>query len=133
MGYLTDIKTQDSVYNEQNNVYDEESNIPTFKRHIKKKDRCYYSDIIGDYIHDAITNTKYPWKVGSFDERRFFKVLNSTGDIYNNGSSNTAFYETPHAYMNHKRVELDDTLINNWYVKVNKLYPGQYSYNATNN
>ena len=36
--------------------------------------KVYYSDIVGTSILDAITGVKYPYKVGSKDEKKFFKV-----------------------------------------------------------
>jgi len=143
MGYLTDIKHADQndpsnyIYNENsNNENSNNENLNPSKSQLKYKKQCYYSNITGSYIHDAITNAKYPWKVGSFDERRFFKVTNTTGNLYNNNnnnddcyssqSSNYAFYETPYEYMNHTNVELDENLIKEWYEKVNKLYPDEY-------
>jgi len=137
MGYLTDIKQSDQndpvkfIYNENEN---NNLNLNHRKSQSNNQKRCYYSNIIGSYIHDAITNAKYPWKVGSFDERRFFKVTNATGNLYINdlnttsdnycaNSSNFAFYESPYEYMNHTKVYLDEHLIKEWYEKVNKLFP----------
>jgi len=136
MGYLTDIKQSEQndpskfIYNENENV-NKNDNLNDRKSQSKNQKHCYYSNIIGSYIHDAITNAKYPWKVGSFDERRFFKVTNSTGNLYMHStsdnycanSSNFAFYESPYAYMNYAKVELDEDLIKEWYEKVNKLFP----------
>jgi len=102
----------------------------------KKKE--HYSDIIGNNIVDARTGAKYPWKVGSFDERRFFIVTNTvpfhnferkgTYDNYSRRSSCKAFYESPYAYMKHCNVELDEDFVKAWYEKKNKLYLGMYNY-----
>lgn len=138
MGYFTDQKYSDQYYNQEDNQKDNQkdnqednqkdnivninNNLNDNNKMLQRQNVCYYTNILGQYICDAITNAKYPWKLGSFDERRFFKVTNSTGNLYNN-KSNFAFYESPYAYMNHQNIQLDDDIIKNWYKKVNKLYP----------
>jgi hypothetical protein len=101
----------------------------------------YYSDIVGDGIRDAITGARYPWKVGSFDERRFFKVRSTIAYANHKAkgvqdlcgrSARQAFYETPFSYMNHQSVVLSDDSVKDWYNKANALYPGQYNYPGPN-
>ena len=128
MGYLTDPKTFDSTENQYDPVT--EISYPQQKRKIRE---CYYSDVVGSYIMNAVTGEKYPWKVGSFDERRFFKVTDTTNTKnvgrkgnYNSSqgrSSHFAYYETPQAYMNHKQIELDETVIYDWYDRKNLFFP----------
>lgn len=88
--------------------------------------KVYYSDIVGSPILDAITGAKYPYKVGSYDESKFFKVKSTTA--YRNThsklqypashtTSNQAFYQNPQAYMNHLKVQLSDDIVNNWKLK----------------
>lgn len=90
--------------------------------------KVYYSDVVGDSIVDAITGAKYPYKVGSVDEHKFFKVRSTTA--YKNYSAkmqyppsasftNQAFYETPDAYMNHCYVKLSSDIIENWKSRAN--------------
>ena len=103
------------------------------QQYMNKKKKEYYSNVVGDYIVDAITNAKYPWQVGTLDEKRFFKVTNTvhrvngerkgTYDNYDQRSSNIAYYETPHAYMKHCNVTLDDDYVKEWYSKVNTMFP----------
>lgn len=129
MGYLTDIKQPDQsefIYD----INDEKINI--IKPQLKKQNQIYYSNNVGEYIHDAITNAKYPWKVGSLNEHRFFKVTNTlsdynnTNDSYSGGSTRYAYYENPEAYMNHRNIELEQDIIDNWYKRVKILYPEIY-------
>ena len=136
MGYLTVEQNFDPTDNEQD-MEAEISNVPT-KRKVK---RCYYSDIVGSPILDAITGEQYPWRVGSFNENRFFKVTDTTNNVdttrkgdYDScygRSSHKAYYENPHSYMNHKRIELDEELVRQWYDKVNRLFPGEYTQTQT--
>jgi len=99
------------------------------------KDTGYYSsDIIGHYIINAINGAKYPWKVGDFDERRFFKVRDTSNRVsffskeYGTGVSHTLYYETPYEYMKHRNIMLDNEFIKSWYEKKNALYPGEFCY-----
>jgi len=101
----------------------------------------YYSDIVGDYIRDAVTGAKFPWKVGSFDERRFYKVRSTTAYANSKAkgtqdpgsrSARQGFYETPFSYMNHHEVYLDKEVVKSWYDKTNALYPGDYIYPGFN-
>ena len=101
----------------------------------------YYSDIVGDSIRDAITGAKFPWKVGSFDERRFYKVRSTTAYANpkakgtqdpGNRCARQAFYENPFSYMNHHEVYLEESVVKAWYDKTNNLYPGDYIYPGSN-
>ena len=123
MGYLTDPQTFDHANNQDDDYGFDDSNYQQ-KRKIRE---CYYSDVVGEYIVDAITGAKYPWRIGTIDEKRFFKVtdtvINGNYDSYNGRSSRKAYYENPHTYMNHKRIDLDEELIQQWYKNVNTLFP----------
>ena len=88
------------------------------------KTNIYYSDVQGSYIKDAITGEVYPWKVGSYDEQRFFKVkdnslLNKYDVNYQEG--HTLFYKNPEEYMNFNNIELDKDVIEKWKKKVEKF------------
>ncbi len=127
MGYLTVSQTYDPYDNDGDN----ESIEGEF--YVTKNKKEYYSDVIGDYIVNAITNAKYPWRVGTCDERRFFKVTNTVQNIsmerkgtYDNWEGRTsrkAFYENPHAYMKHCNVTLDEDFVKAWYNRVNQEFP----------
>ena len=141
MGYLTISQTYDHTDNDESH-FDETQNdkVRIYETRIyetpkNRKDKsCYYSDVDGCYIVDAITGAKYPWKVGSIDETRFFRVIDTVdnnnnktknGNINSNYSysSRKAYYENPHVYMRHKQVELDEELVRAWYNRYDTLYP----------
>jgi len=101
----------------------------------------YYSDIVGTSIRDAITGAKYPWTVGSFDERRFYKVRSTTAyanpkakgiQDFDGRSARQGFYETPYSYMNYHGVVLNEDHVKDWFNKTNALYPGKYIYTGSN-
>ena len=124
MGYLTESQTYDP------NVEDGFAISDNFSRKNKKE---YYSNVIGSNIVNAISNAKYPWRVGSKDENRFFRVINTVpytnykrkGSInnYDSVSSCKAFYENPHEYMEHCNIELDQEYVDSWYNRYNEMYP----------
>ena len=124
MGYLTESQANDEI------VEDEFVSSDNFSRKNKKE---YYSDVIGSNIVNAITNAKYPWRVGSKDENRFFRVTNTvpytnnerkgTINNYDSHSSCKAFYENPHEYMKYCNVELDEEYVNGWYNRYKEMYP----------
>lgn len=89
-----------------------------------KKTNVYYSDVQGAAIKDAITGEIYPWKVGSYDEQRFFKVkdnslLNKYDSNYQEG--HTLFYKNPEDYMIFNNVQLDDDIIEVWKTRQEKF------------
>ena len=103
-------------------MFDRENNVNenTMYEPFKK---VYYSDITGSCIVDAITGAKYPYKVGSINEKKFFKVRSTTA--YKNLSAklqynacasitNQAFYENPEVYMNYHSVQLSEDIIQKW-------------------
>jgi len=89
-----------------------------------RKLKIFNSDIQGSAIKDAITGELYPWKVGSYDEQRFFKVkdnslLNKYDSEFQEG--HTLFYKNPEEYMNFNNVELDDNIIEEWHERQKKF------------
>ena len=85
--------------------------------------KVYYSDVVGSPILDAVTGVRYPFRVGSVDEKKLFKVRSTTA--YKNHSAkaayptcpsvtNQAFYENPESYMKHHSVELSQDILDNW-------------------
>ena len=95
------------------------------------KVKVYYSDIVGNSILDAVTGAKYPWKVGSKHENKFFKVRSTTSyansrakmseDWMSASSTNQAFYTSPEQYMSHHYVKLPLEQVQEWHNRVNQL------------
>ena len=94
------------------------------------KNSYYPSNVEGQRIVDAVTGAEYPWSVGSYEEKRFFKVMD-TSDImesngkrsYNKRTPNFLYYQSPESYMKHKNVILEESVITDWYNKYNLLFP----------
>ena len=90
----------------------------------KKNVRYYPSDIVGNFIVNAINGAKYPWKVGSFDENRFFKVIDTANRVtfrspeYGPRVTHKLYYDSPMDYMKHRNIVLEKSVIDNWQNKM---------------
>ena len=91
----------------------------------KKQPISFPSDIVGEHIRNAMTGSYYEERVGSLDEKRFFKVsskssvkFNSEGTMIAEGYDMSCFfYETPEQYEKHKNVVLEQSVKDEWYNK----------------
>lgn len=92
--------------------------------------RVYYSDNVGTSIVDAITGVRYIAKVGSNDEKKYFKVKcttayrNRLAKLQNEPSfttSNQAFYKSPQEYMDYHKVKLSDDILESWNKRIQYL------------
>ena len=107
---------------------DDESEFNT--GYFNYKDPYFPSGSDGTYIIEANSGAKFPWKVGTVDEYRFFRVLDSTATLSSNGHrwngvkrANKLFYTSPESYMDHRNVLLDPEVVNNWYSKKKEMFP----------
>lgn len=108
------------------------------KKNVKSlnRRRLYYpSNNQEMYIVNAITGVKYPFKVGTFDSLRLFSVVDTLTNCDNKGyqikktdndvelgNPNTLYYDSPEQYMQHRKVNLDSKLVEDWYNKRNSLF-----------
>ena len=88
---------------------------------VNTKIDVYSTGYIGSKIRDADTGEYYNYQVGSSDEDMFFKVALATGECNSKNGSSTLFYLSPHHYMSHLNVDLDDSIINTWEEKRNRI------------
>jgi hypothetical protein len=94
------------------------------------KNSYYPSNIEGQRIVDAVTGAEYPWRVGSYEEKRFFKVMDASDIMESNGkrsynkrNPNFLYYQSPESYMKYKNVVLEESVITDWYNKYILLFP----------
>lgn len=81
------------------------------------------SDVHGMNIRNAVTGSIYDERVGTLDERKFFKVtgkstfkMNSEGLVIDEGYNMSSFYyDTPEQYEKHKNVVLTQDVKDKWY------------------
>ena len=109
-----------------------------FVNRVKK--RAYYPYNESDsFIKNAITGTAYPWKVGSKDSKRLFKVVDTLGIYDNQGiklpgrkrrsdfgqvnpNPNHLYYDSPEEFMRHRNCRVSPALIESWLKTKNDLF-----------
>ena len=112
-----------------------ESTISSFDEKAKKILRFYPSNNHDAIIVHARTGEKYPWKVGSFESLRLFRICNTTGEydeegkIIKRGSSpnrnpNFLYYDSPEDYEEHWMTYLPHDMVTRWHDRVKLLFPG---------
>ncbi len=93
----------------------------------KKKPYYYPSNVPDQFIKNAVTGIKYPWRVGSFDSSQLFKVVDTIGKYdssgykikpnsknYPNPSPNHCYYDSPQQFMVHRKMIVQPELIERW-------------------
>ena len=112
-----------------------ESTLSSFDAKSKKILRFYPSNKHDATIVHARTGEKYPWKVGSFESLRLFRMCNTTGaydeegKIIKRGSPanrnpNILYYDSPEDYEEHWKTYLPDDMVTRWHKRVKLLFPG---------
>lgn len=104
---------------------------------VKKARRKYYtSNIPESYIRHAVSGTKYPYKVGSYDSLRFYRHIDATGFCDSEGrpypktekniskEPNICYYSSPEECMEHRKIEMDPSRVNAWHEFQSKVFPG---------
>lgn len=117
---------------------DYDNNRDKFVNRIKK--RTYYpSNACELFIKNAITGIAYPWKVGSKDSRRLFKVVDTLSLHDKNGfklngrrrrldvgqvnpNPNHLYYDSPEEFMRHQNCTVSPALIESWLKTKNELF-----------
>ena len=82
----------------------------------RRNGKLYYSDVVGTFINNAISGEKYPFTVGSYDERKLFKVKDNIIDTRFNSNylGRTLYYSSPEEYMKFNNCILSEDVIDNW-------------------
>lgn len=92
----------------------------------KKKPRYYPSNKQQSFIVNAVTGLPYEWRVGSKDELKLFKMVDTTGKCDSDGfvirsskllpnpNANHLYYDSPEQCMNNLNITLNKTLVDNW-------------------
>ena len=93
--------------------------LPDNHKNINNKDGNYYSSERGQFIVNALTGYTYSMKVGTSDEKLFWRV---SVPITKDGIINTRklFYESPDEYEQHRDVELPYSIKSTWRKSVKK-------------
>ncbi len=72
----------------------------------------YGSGCTGCMIINAVTGYKYEYLVGSIDEFKFFKVIDTNHLI--NREPMCLFYDSPEQYEQHQQVQVCESIKNQW-------------------
>jgi hypothetical protein len=95
---------QDHLYDDGSDNEDTSSVMTDYSRStldaLGKPQKSYPSGPAGTFIRDAETGGKTNYKVGSRDERRYFKVINSTAK-----NPEVFFYQSPDRYVRHQNMD----------------------------
>jgi len=116
----------------------DENDRNKFVNRVKK--RAYYPSNGQDtFIKNAITGVAYPWKVGSKDSKRLFKVVDTLGVHDKNGAKLPGrkrrsdvgqvnpnpihlYYDSPEEFMRHRNCTVSPGLIESWLQTKNELF-----------
>lgn len=117
------LDTENEVYTDYVRFREEKEE----RKYVSKKPFYYPSNVQGKLIKNAITGVEYPWRVGSNDARRLFKVVDTTGTCDNQGrklkpnapeypnpNPNHCYYDSPQQYMSHRRMIVHPQFIERW-------------------
>ena len=109
----------------------EDAEIDTFQESVKttgKKPLYYPSNGQAQIIVNAVTGVEYPWRTGSLEAGRLFKVVDTLGTYDSSGrkmkstslpnsSPNQCYYDSPQQFMSHRRMTVQSALIQQWEAK----------------
>jgi hypothetical protein len=110
--------------------------VVTLKQTRKIGKRRYFpSNTQNSFIVNAETGVKYDYRVGSFESRRLFKMVDSTGacdsegfvmdprdDTYPNRNPNHIFYDSPEQFARHQRTAIEPHFIENFNKRKAELF-----------
>jgi len=114
--------------------YDNDTSHDSITSAVEKKREYFTSNIILDYVKNAVSGKKYPYRLGTYESMRLYKVIDSTGRCDKDGfinkygqvnkQSNILFYDSPEQYAKHKKnLRLTGSKHNElWQYNVNKWY-----------
>lgn len=108
-----------------------------------KRVRAYYpSNYDAHYIVNAMTGVRYPWKVGSYQSYRLYKVTDATGFNDREGyrlqkndepnyEPNFLYYDSPEQAAKHLRIKLVPQEALAWHNRYKQLFPdGEFNVDA---
>ena len=104
-----------------------------------KKRRYFPSNVQDSYVRNAQYGTVYPYKVGTFESLRLYRVADCTGSVDKHGyrirrreepnrDTNFLYYDSPEQYARHRKVTINQERITAWHAMVAQLFPkGEFS------
>lgn len=105
------------------------------RKSFKTGRRKYYpSNKSHSFIYNAITGEQYPWRVGSRDQSRLYKIVDATGTCDSDGyvissrkestnpNPNHLFFDSPEECMKHLRIKIAPENIAIWRAKFKERF-----------
>jgi hypothetical protein len=114
---------------EDHNVGDDDNHDGEKKR--LRRREYYPSNIQGALIVNANSGQHYPWRVGTLDSMRLYKVVDSRGTCDKDGrpatipsrDPNFLYYDSPEEYMRHRDGDLTVEATRKWHALQTRLFP----------
>lgn len=103
------------------------------ERKVRIRKRRFHPTVFGRLCVNAMTGVTYPWRSGTHDEMRLYKVIDATAKYTKEGyvqenydpinkESNHLYYDSPEEYGRHMRIEIDPELCVKWHARVNRYF-----------
>uniref|UniRef100_A0A6C0JUV5 Uncharacterized protein n=1 Tax=viral metagenome TaxID=1070528 RepID=A0A6C0JUV5_9ZZZZ len=124
------MREYEDIDTEWTDMFSEDVYTPTQN---KRKPKCYPTALRGR-IKNGKTGKDYACMQGSYEELRYYKVIDSRG-VYNTHGYKTGrkdpvnkdpvilYYDSPNQYMQHMNVELTEEDIQKWYQHKSRMFP----------
>ena len=108
----------------------------------KEEDRIYFPSN-GTDIVDAVNGIPLRTKKGTYDEVRFFRTIDTSGQADKDGiisnskteinrSGNYLYFLSPEAYERHLDVKLPESVKNEWHTRNQLMFPDKSRFNKGN-
>jgi hypothetical protein len=106
------------------------------ERKTRVRRRRFFPTRIGGLCVNAKTGQHYPWRQGSFEELRLYKVINSTAYYDKDGFHRRRkdeinkeplilYYDSPQEFARHNKCKLDEDLIKWWTARRDVAFPDE--------
>jgi hypothetical protein len=114
--------------------YESENDLQENPENDIVRERAYFpSNNIMDYVRNAVTGGQYPYRAGTYDSMRLYKVFDTTTTCDKNGifllpnekrnpNPNILYYDSPEQYMKHRKVKVSQADVNKWYERNTRLF-----------
>jgi hypothetical protein len=90
-----------------------------------KKPLYHTSNGQDQIIVNAVTGVAYPWRTGTLEAKRLFKIVDTLGTYDSSGkkmksnalpnsSPNHCYYDSPQQFMNHRKLTVQPAFIQQW-------------------
>jgi hypothetical protein len=119
-----------SRHQPEDNYVGDDENHDGEKQKLRRRE-YYPSNVQGAFIVNANSGQRYPWRVGSLDSLRLYKIIDARGTCDKNGrpskipsrDPNFLFYDSPEEYMRHRDADLSNNQLRDWHNLQTRLFP----------